>query len=152
VHHCFGFEEQLFVATMHLPTVPDDVLAPLFAGGLGERVVRFFLWFYSDPSNREPPLVLMRGFVTEAVVGRVAAGIDAPDRELRASLAVSQRWSRSRRRAASGHVRPGRGRRHRHGARGAARRRRHPAPSYEPGGPGRSAERDRQGAWVRTRT
>jgi AcrR family transcriptional regulator len=105
VHHYFGSKEQLFVATMHLPAVPADVLPQLFVGDvdrLGERVVRFFLSVYAEPATREPLLVLLRsamsqeraaamlrGFVTEAVIGRVAAGIDAPDRQLRASVAAS---------------------------------------------------------------
>jgi AcrR family transcriptional regulator len=105
VHHYFGSKEQLFVATMHLPAVPADVLPQLFVGDadrLGERVVRFFLSLYAEPSDREPLLVLLRsamsqeraaamlrGFFTEAVIGRVAAGIDAPDRQLRASVAAS---------------------------------------------------------------
>ena len=105
VHHYFGSKEQLFVAAMQLPVVPADVLPQVFAGGVdgvGERLVRLFLSVYGDPVTREPVLVLLRsamshdkaaamlrGFVTQAVIGRVAAAIDAPDAELRASVAAS---------------------------------------------------------------
>jgi AcrR family transcriptional regulator len=105
VHHYFGSKEQLFVATMHLPVVPGEVLPQLIAAGvdgLGERLVRLFLSLYAAPETREPMLALlrsavshdkaaamMRGFVTEALVGRIAAGLDLPDRELRASLVGS---------------------------------------------------------------
>ena len=105
VHHYFGSKEQLFVASMRLPAVPEEVLPLLLAAGvhgLGERLVRLFLSLYSDPVSREPVLALlasavsheraaamMRGFVTEALVGRIAAGLDLPDRGLRASLVAS---------------------------------------------------------------
>ena len=105
VHHYFGSKEQLFVATMRLPAVPADVLPQLIApglDGLGERLVRLFLSIYAEPASREPVLALlgsavshpqaasmMRGFVTEALVRRIAAGLDLPDRTLRASLVAS---------------------------------------------------------------
>jgi AcrR family transcriptional regulator len=105
VHHYFGSKEQLFVATMHLPAVPGEVLPQLLAGGveeLGERLVRLFLSLYSDPVSREPVLALLRsalshdraaamlrGFVTEALVGRIAVALDLPDGRLRASLVAS---------------------------------------------------------------
>lgn len=106
VHHFFGSKEQLFVATMHLPVVPGDVIPQIVAegvDGLGERIVRLFLSVYGDPVSREPLLALlrsaltheraasmMRGFVTEALVGRIAAGLGLPDAGLRAALVGSQ--------------------------------------------------------------
>jgi AcrR family transcriptional regulator len=109
VHHYFGGgKEELFVAAMQLPFSPaEQVPAILGPGidGLGERMTRFFLGVWRDPERRDPFLALlrsavtneqaaamMRGFVTEALLSRVAAGLDLPpaECELRVELGVAQ--------------------------------------------------------------
>lgn len=106
VHHYFGTKEQVFVAVMALPFDPSEVLPTLIGPGLagvGERVVRFFLSVWERPDSREPLLALMRsvttneqvaamfrGFVSRALVGRIAASLQLPDAELRVTAAASQ--------------------------------------------------------------
>ena len=106
VHHYFGSKEQVFVAAMALPFDPSAVLPGVLAGdpdGLAERVLRLFLSVYEDPASREPFLALLRsamsseqaaamlrGFVSSALLGRMAAAVELPDRELRVSLAAAQ--------------------------------------------------------------
>jgi len=106
VHHYFGTKEQVFVAAMELPFEPAALVPQLLAGdvtGLGERIVRFFLSVWGDPAGREPFLALLRsattneqaaamlrGFVAQALLGRIAEALDLPDRELRVTLAAGQ--------------------------------------------------------------
>jgi AcrR family transcriptional regulator len=106
VHHYFGDKEHLFVEAMHLPFDPETVLPQLLGpgiDGLGERLVRLFLRVWDEPASREPffgmlrsamsserAADMLRGFVSSALLGRVAASIDLPDRQLRVSLAASQ--------------------------------------------------------------
>jgi AcrR family transcriptional regulator len=106
VHHYFGGKEQVFVAAMSLPVDPSVELPKVLSGdpaGRGERVVRFFLSIWGNAESRAPFLALlrsattseaaaamMRSFVAEALVARVAATVpDLPDRELRIELSAS---------------------------------------------------------------
>jgi AcrR family transcriptional regulator len=106
VRHFFGDKDGLFRAAMELPVDPA-VLLPVLLGpgldGLGERVVRFFVGVWDEPSTRGPFLALVRSvtsheesaamfreFITDHVLGRLAAALERPDAELRASLAASQ--------------------------------------------------------------
>lgn len=106
VHHYFDTKHGLFVAAMEFPVDPGAVLPALLApgiDGLGERLVRFFLTLWEGASDLSPFLGLIRGavsheesaallreFVTREVLGRVAAAVDQPQPELRASLVGSQ--------------------------------------------------------------
>lgn len=106
VHHFFGTKEQIFVAAMELPLDPAAVLPELLAGpadAMGERVVRFFLSVWDSPVTgpsalavlrsairHERAAALLRGFVGREVISRLAAQVDRPDPQLRATLVGSQ--------------------------------------------------------------
>jgi AcrR family transcriptional regulator len=106
VRHFFGDKAGLFRAAMQLPVDPAQLL-PVLLGpgldGLGERVIRFFVSVWDDPQARAPFLSLIRSvagheesaamfrqFVTEQVLGPLAAAIGRPDARLRATLVASQ--------------------------------------------------------------
>lgn len=108
VHHYFKAKEALFVAAMQLPFNPAEVLPALFADAAGpdevaERVVRFIFSIWREADSRAPFLALlrsatgsetgaamMRSFVSQALIARVAEQLPpAPDRDLRINLAVS---------------------------------------------------------------
>lgn len=104
VHHFFGTKEQVFVAAMELPFSPAELLPHLVTGPpeqLGERFVRLFLTLWRDPDRRAPFLALIRSattneqaaamvrqFVTEALLTRLAGGLGIPP--LRVTAAASQ--------------------------------------------------------------
>lgn len=106
VHHYFGTKDGLFAAAMELPLDPAAVVPALVEPGLeglGERLVRFYLQVWEEPASRarmqgilrsalshDAAAALLRDFVTRAVLGRVAAAVDAPDARFRASLAGTQ--------------------------------------------------------------
>jgi len=106
VRHFFGDKAGLFRAAMELPIDPAEIVPLLLAPGLdgvGERVVRFFLGLWDNPDLRGPFLSLIRSvtgheesatmfrqFVTEQVVGRIAAALGKPDAHLRSTLVGSQ--------------------------------------------------------------
>jgi AcrR family transcriptional regulator len=106
VHHFFGSKEAVFTAAMALPVDPARIIAEVLEpghDGIGERLVRRFLSLWEAPATRVPLLglirsavshdqaaALLRQFMTSAVLGRIAAGIDRPDPELRATLCGSQ--------------------------------------------------------------
>lgn len=104
IHHFFGTKEQVFVAAMELPFQPAELLPQLIAGPreqVGERFVRLFLAVWRDPDRRAPVLALLRSattneqaaemirqFVTEALLTRVAGALGVPP--LRVTAAASQ--------------------------------------------------------------
>jgi AcrR family transcriptional regulator len=105
LHH-FGSKEALFREAMRVPIDPAAIAA-IIAGGdrsaLGERLCFYFLGLWEDEATKEPLLAMLRsalthaaaaesvrGFLTEAIVGRVAMVLDAPDAALRATLVGSQ--------------------------------------------------------------
>ena len=106
VHHYFDGKPALFAAAMELPFDPSEMVPTVLAGPpdeLGERLTRFFLSLWDTPANRQPMLALvrsavshdaaagmLRGFVTEAILGRVARTVAADDADLRATLVGSQ--------------------------------------------------------------
>ena len=106
VRHFFGSKAGLFQAAMQLPVDFERAVPALLAGGLdgiGERLVRFFLSIFEAPADRSPFITLIRSavsheesarmfreFLTEALVGRVAAALDRPSAELRATFVGSQ--------------------------------------------------------------
>jgi AcrR family transcriptional regulator len=106
VHYFFDTKPGLFAAVMALPVTPADVLeAELARGveGLGGRIVRRFLALWDDPAtgaallalvrsaaSHDEAAAMVRGFLGEEVVGRLAGALGPPRPELRATLAGSQ--------------------------------------------------------------
>jgi AcrR family transcriptional regulator len=103
VHHFFGTKEELFAAAMEFPVDPETILPLILAGPraqIGERLVRTFLRFWSDPGLR-PQFVgilrsattselgarLLRDFVSSRLIARVAAALEVPDLNLNAAAA-----------------------------------------------------------------
>jgi AcrR family transcriptional regulator len=100
VHHFHGSKEQLFTAAMRLPVVPSEVLTAALAPGgrdpgtsLGEHLVRTVLGLWESEEVRGPFLgllrsavtseqaaVMLREFLTEAILGPVAAAAAAEAR------------------------------------------------------------------------
>lgn len=92
VHHFFGTKERLFAAAMRLPIIPGDVIAGALAPGvrepglgLGEHLLRTVLGAWDVPETRatflgllrsavtsEQAAVMLRQFVTETILGRIA--------------------------------------------------------------------------------
>lgn len=105
LHH-FGSKETLFRSAMDVPLDPAAIAAIIGDGNrdaLGERVCMYFLGLWEEPATREPLLAMLRsaltndaaadslrGFLSEALVGRVALMLDVPDAALRATLVGSQ--------------------------------------------------------------
>ena len=64
VHHYFGSKDQVFVTALDLPLNPLDVVTRLRDDGpraqLGERIVRFFVQAWRDPTTGQPLQALLR--------------------------------------------------------------------------------------------
>lgn len=106
VHHFFGSKEHLFAAALHLPVDPATVIPDLVApgvDGLGERLIRFFLGLFDELGTANPIVALLRSvaahedaarmfreFYSQAVLERIAAGLDVSQPRLRAALCMSQ--------------------------------------------------------------
>ena len=106
VHHYFDGKEEMFVAAFDFPVRPQQLVQAILADGpegVGERVVRVFLGVWHGPGGAERLRALLsaalvsdagarmlREFVTRELLYRVAAGLDVPDPELRATLAAAQ--------------------------------------------------------------
>lgn len=105
VLHYFGSKEGVFVAAVEFPIDPAEVLPGLLAPGLeglGERLVRFFLGAWDSPAgspllglirsvvSNERAAALVREFVSQEVLGRIAEAVELDQPQLRASLAASQ--------------------------------------------------------------
>jgi AcrR family transcriptional regulator len=106
VRHYFVDKAGLFRAAMELPIDPAVVIASLIADGvdgLGERLIRQFLREWDRAGEQSAMIILVRSamthdestrmlreFISSQVLGRLAAAVDAPDRDLRASLIGSQ--------------------------------------------------------------
>lgn len=105
VMHYFGSKHEMFIAAIDLPIDPTRLIRELTApgiDGLGERMIRRFVTVWDAPEGRplvglmrsvvtqEDAAVMMREFITHAVLEQVVAslGIDLPRR--RASLVASQ--------------------------------------------------------------
>jgi AcrR family transcriptional regulator len=103
VHHFFGAKEELFAAAMEFPVDPETILPLILAGPrseIGERLVRTFLRFWSDPRLRpqfvgiirsattsETGATLLRDFITSQLFARVAAVLEVPGLNLNAAAA-----------------------------------------------------------------
>jgi len=117
VHHFYGTKERLFAAAMRLPVVPSEVIGAALgsdasrpADNLGERLVRTVLGVWDATEVRatllallrsavtnEQAMVMLREFVTAAILGSIAGAIGPPgeqvtvdDASYRASLVASQ--------------------------------------------------------------
>lgn len=63
IRHFYGNKEQLFAATLDLPTWFGDHIEGVFDGdtaGLGERCVRSFLNLWEDPESSAPVQAMLR--------------------------------------------------------------------------------------------
>jgi AcrR family transcriptional regulator len=103
VHHYFDTKDGIFVEAMQLPMDPAVALPAVLAGPreeIGERLVRFVLTLTSDPQAREPVVALLRTamaneqavamlreFLTQAVLGRVAEALGIPPIRLQVAFA-----------------------------------------------------------------
>jgi AcrR family transcriptional regulator len=103
VHHFFGAKQDLFAAAMEFPVDPETILPLILAGPraeIGERLVRTFLRFWSDPRLRpqfvgiirsattsETGATLLRDFITSQLFARVAAALEVPGLNLNAAAA-----------------------------------------------------------------
>ena len=106
VHHYFADKADLFVAAMHLPLRPHEIVGRVIAGdrdALGERLVGTFFGVWDSPLGRESIRALLRGavshdaaarmlreFLTREVFGKLAIAVSAPDADLRGALVASQ--------------------------------------------------------------
>lgn len=103
VHHFYGSKEQVFVAAMRVPFNPSDAI-PLIVDGpreqIAERMMRFFIGVWREPDSRAAFLGLMRSamtneqvasmvrqFLRQTLLARVAGALDVPP--LRAEAAMS---------------------------------------------------------------
>jgi AcrR family transcriptional regulator len=105
LHH-FGSKDALFRSAMQFPIDPAAIASLIEDGdtdGLGERISQYFMELWEDETTRgslltilrsalthEAAAEMMRGFIAEALVGRVAAVLAVPEPELRATLVGSQ--------------------------------------------------------------
>jgi AcrR family transcriptional regulator len=105
LHH-FGSKEALFRVAMHFPIDPAAIAALIEdpeRDELGMRLTLYFLDLWEREPTRASLLTMLRsalthdaatemlrGFITEALIRRVAAGLALPDAELRATLVGSQ--------------------------------------------------------------
>ncbi|MFC8455222.1 TetR family transcriptional regulator [Kitasatospora sp. NPDC057223] len=106
LHHYFGSKDRLFMAAMEFPVEPKAVVELVLSGdraAIGERVAEFLLSVWEQPAALERLLALlraaatteqvaqlMRGFVQQELVLRVAEELGLEQGELRAELMLSQ--------------------------------------------------------------
>lgn len=105
IHHYFGNKDQLFLAAMHAPIDPGEVVPQVIAEGvdhIGERLVDAFIGVWDSPAgtvgaallrsavNDERSARLLRDFLTTQVLRRVAQAVDLPDAPRRLPLIASQ--------------------------------------------------------------
>ncbi|WP_371578121.1 TetR family transcriptional regulator [Streptomyces sp. NBC_01314] len=107
VHHYFGTKDQVFEAAITLSFAPV-MEAPRTVeegplDGVGERLTRFIVGVWENPTTRAPLLAIVRSavnneaaaavfrrIISTQVLRRVAGRLDVPDAELRAELAAAQ--------------------------------------------------------------
>jgi AcrR family transcriptional regulator len=113
VHHFFGTKEGLFAAAMSLPLIPGEMIEAALAPGardpglsLGEHLARAvlaawdvtevrgtFLGLLRTAVTSEQAAAMLREFVTESILGRLAGTADAGaagEADYRAALVASQ--------------------------------------------------------------
>jgi AcrR family transcriptional regulator len=105
VMHYFDSKDGVFRAAVQFPVDPAEFIPKLLApglGGLGERLVRFFVETWDSPVGspllalirsavgNEEGAALLRAFVTREVLGRLASALELDQPQLRAALVASQ--------------------------------------------------------------
>lgn len=107
VHHYFGTKEELFAASIDLPVVPVQLIDHVLNGersGIGRRLAETFftIWEQEGPrasllgivrsaaAGEDQAVAAFRQFMTDALVGRLAAVMDGPEGLLRAELMAAQ--------------------------------------------------------------
>ncbi|GHB49348.1 TetR family transcriptional regulator [Streptomyces viridiviolaceus] len=107
VHHYFGTKEQVFEAAIEVAFAPAlNAPAAIEEGpldGVGERLTRFVLGVWENPTTRAPLLAIVRSavnnetaaavfrrLIASQLLRRISARLDLPDAELRAELAAAQ--------------------------------------------------------------
>ncbi|MFK4145502.1 TetR family transcriptional regulator [Streptomyces sp. NPDC004065] len=107
VHHYFGTKEQVFAAAIEVAFAPalgaPEALADGPLEGVGERLSRYVLGVWENPTTRTPLLAIVRSavnnetaaavfrrLIASQLLRRIAASLDLPDAELRAELAAAQ--------------------------------------------------------------
>lgn len=107
VHHYFGAKDKLFLATMHSPIDPGELLPKVFEPGLdgvGERVVRTFLSVWDSPAGSPAAALfrsalqhewsarMLREFLVTQILRRAvgALKLDPAEAPKRAGLVASQ--------------------------------------------------------------
>jgi AcrR family transcriptional regulator len=106
LHHYFGSKDRLFMAALEFPVDPEVIVTQVLAGDraeVGERVARFVVGLWEQPTVRDRLLALLRtaattaevaqlirGFMLTELVGRLAAGLEVEGPELRVELVMSQ--------------------------------------------------------------
>jgi AcrR family transcriptional regulator len=107
VHHYFGTKQDLFVAAVEIPVNPFEAFVALVSEDgletLGERLLGLFLSVWDQTEQHSPMLALIRSavseeraaamlreFITEEILGRIARELGTPDARLRTNLVASQ--------------------------------------------------------------
>jgi AcrR family transcriptional regulator len=106
VHHYFTNKQRLFVDAMELPFNPGEIVERMLEvdrDRIGEALIWLFVSAWGTEQGRASFLALIRSatshegaaemlrqFVSEAIVARVAEKLDVPDAELRPPLVGSQ--------------------------------------------------------------
>jgi AcrR family transcriptional regulator len=106
VLHYFKSKQRMFVAAMEFPFDPSEIVERVLSGDperAGEQLIRFFLSVWDDEQARAPLFAMIRSavsheeaaemlrqFITEALVARVASGLHVPHASLRPPLVGSQ--------------------------------------------------------------
>jgi AcrR family transcriptional regulator len=104
IHHFFGSKEQVFAAALNLPVDPAVVLAMITDGPreeVAQRILRLFLGLWREPETRqsffalfrsvstnEPAAQMMRQFLEQVMLVRVAEALGVP--KLRLTGLMSQ--------------------------------------------------------------
>jgi AcrR family transcriptional regulator len=107
VHHYFGSKDQLFLATVHAPINPEEILPKIFEPGIegiGERIVRAFLTVWDSPAGSTAAALIrsavqhdwsarmLREFLVSQILRRAQRELDIDPAEAptRASLVATQ--------------------------------------------------------------
>jgi AcrR family transcriptional regulator len=106
ITHYFGTKDGLFAAALELPTHPSEVFAGIEALGASDAaklLVGGYLSLLEVPGARdtllalirsamveERPATLLREFLVDEILSRIAATTEHPDAQLRAALVAAQ--------------------------------------------------------------